>query len=80
MLRKKILTIASLTIVGFIPLAQAADRFDDDRQSHDDRRFDDDRWYIAPFASFVRTGGDRDASDGWGGGMGIGKMLDKHFN
>ncbi|MDP2375533.1 OmpA family protein, partial [Reyranella sp.] len=46
----------------------------------DDRRFDDDRWYIAPFASFVRTGGDRDASDGWGGGMGIGKMLDKHFN
>ncbi len=68
MLKKKLLAIASLTSVGFLPLAQAADHIQDDR------------WYIAPFASFVRTGGDRDSSDGWGGGMGIGKILDKHFN
>lgn len=68
MLKKKLLTIASLTSVGFLPLAQAADTFQDDR------------WYVAPFASFVKTGGDRDASDGWGGGMGVGKIIDKHFN
>ncbi|MGZ4955275.1 MAG: OmpA family protein [Methylobacter sp.] len=74
MLKKNLLTIVSLAGLGFLPLTQAADRF------HDDRQVDDDRWYVAPFATFVRTGGDRNASDGWGGGMGIGKMLDKHFN
>jgi OOP family OmpA-OmpF porin len=40
----------------------------------------DKRWYVAPFGSFVNTGGDRGAEDGWGAGMGVGKMLDKHFN
>jgi OOP family OmpA-OmpF porin len=68
MLNKKTLTIASLIGVGFLPLAQAAD------QSQDDR------WYIAPFASYVQTGGDRKADDGWGGGLGVGKILDQHFN
>lgn len=68
MLKKNLLAIASLTSVGFLPLAQAADQIQDNR------------WYVAPFASFVRTGGDRDASDGWGGGMGVGKIIDKHFN
>lgn len=68
MLKKNLLTIASLTSVGFLPLAQAADQIQDDR------------WYVAPFASFVKTGGDRNASDGWGGGMGVGKIIDKHFN
>lgn len=68
MLKKSVLTIAALTSVGFMPLAHAADQVQDDR------------WYISPFASFVKTGGDRRASDGWGGGMGIGKILDKHFN
>ncbi len=68
MLKKNLLTMASLIGAGFLPLTQAADQIQDDR------------WYIAPFASFVRTGGDRNSSDGWGGGMGIGKILDKHFN
>jgi OOP family OmpA-OmpF porin len=40
----------------------------------------DDRWYVAPFGTFIKTGGDRDAKDGWGGGMGFGKMLNEHFN
>lgn len=68
MLKKKLLTIASLIGVGLMPLAQAADQIQDDR------------WYVAPFASYVRTGGDRNSSDGWGGGMGIGKIINKHFN
>jgi len=81
MLKKNLLNIASLTIVGFLPLAQAGDWFHDDRSSYDKSdRFDDNRWYVAPFGTFIKTGGDRNASDGWGGGMGIGKMLDKHFN
>ncbi|MCK9394746.1 MAG: OmpA family protein [Methylobacter sp.] len=65
---KKRLAIVALTSVGFLPLAQAADQIQDDR------------WYVAPFATFVKTGGDRRASDGWGGGMGLGKILNKHFN
>ncbi|MGZ5051533.1 MAG: OmpA family protein [Methylobacter sp.] len=68
MLNKKLFTIASLVTVGLLPMAQA----DDQAQ--------DDRWYVAPFGSYVRTGGDRNAKDGWGGGMGFGKMLNKHFN
>lgn len=68
MLKKKLLTSASLIGIGFIPLAQAADEFLDNR------------WYIAPFASYIETGGDRKAADGWGGGLGIGKILDEHFN
>lgn len=67
MLKKHILALATLTSVGIMPLAQADDIVDD-------------RWYVAPFGSFVRTGGDRHANDGWGGGMGIGKMIDQHFN
>jgi len=68
MLKKRLFTIASLATVGLLPLAQAADQVQDDR------------WYVAPFGTFVRSGGDRNAKDGWGGGMGFGKMLDKHFN
>lgn len=69
MLKNKLLPLASLIGLGILPIAaQAADQIQDDR------------WYVAPFASFVHTGGDRKASDGWGGGMGVGKMIDKYFN
>ncbi|WP_305910151.1 OmpA family protein [Methylomarinum sp. Ch1-1] len=68
MLKKMLFAIASLTSVSSLPMAQAADQIQDDR------------WYIAPFASFIKTGGDRKASDGWGGGMGLGKIIDQHFN
>lgn len=68
MLKKHVLAVATLTSVSFMPLlAQASD-------------YQDNRWYVSPFGSFVRTGGDRSANDGWGGGMGIGKIIDKHFN
>lgn len=42
--------------------------------------FLDNRWYVSPFGSFVKTGGDRDADDGWAAGMGVGKILNEHFN
>ncbi|OAI15610.1 flagellar motor protein MotB [Methylomonas lenta] len=68
MLKKNLLTSATLIGMGFVPLAQAADQFLDNR------------WYVAPFASYVETGGDRKAADGWGGGLGVGKIIDEHFN
>ncbi len=40
----------------------------------------DDRFYVAPFGTFIQPGGDRESNSGWGGGMGFGKMIDEHFN
>jgi OOP family OmpA-OmpF porin len=42
--------------------------------------FNDDRFYVAPFGSYINTGGDRNAPDGWGAGMGIGKIVNEHIN
>jgi OOP family OmpA-OmpF porin len=41
---------------------------------------EDNRFYVAPFASFLNTGGDRGADDGFSAGAGVGKILNKHFN
>jgi len=43
----------------------------------------DKRWYVAPFGSYVNLGGNhlnRGNTDGFGGGLAIGKVIDKHFN
>ena len=63
MLKKSLLTIATLTSVGFLPLARAADQPVDNR------------WYVSPFGTFIKTDSDRRADDGWGAGLGIGKMI-----
>lgn len=46
----------------------------------DGQTFQDDRYYIAPFGSYLHTGGDTKGFDGWGTGMAIGKMIDEYFN
>jgi OmpA-OmpF porin, OOP family len=67
---KKLLAIVSLTSVGFLPIAHAADQFLDNR------------WYVAPFGSYVKPGGDRNSSFNscYGAGIGFGKIVDEHFN
>ncbi len=40
----------------------------------------DTRWYVAPYGSFVLADDERNSSDGWGGGLAVGKMLNEHFN
>ncbi len=67
MSNKHLFLLTALTSVSLLPLAHAEKNVDD-------------RWYVAPFGSFVRAGGDRNSSDGWGGGLGVGKMIDEHFN
>ena len=42
--------------------------------------FTDDRWYAAPFGSFVQPSGDRNAQGGWGGGLALGKIINEYFN
>lgn len=47
---------------------------------HASDEFLDDRVYIAPFGSYLNTGGDTKGQDGWGAGMGIGKIINEYFN
>lgn len=64
---KKTLSAAILVALAMPVFAQANDEVDT-------------RWYLAPYGSFVLTDNNRNTSDGWGGGLGIGKMLNEHFN
>jgi OOP family OmpA-OmpF porin len=67
MLKKHLIALVGLSSLGLVQMAQAD-------------KVVDDRWYVAPFGTFVQPGGDRQSNNGWGGGMGFGKMLDEHFN
>lgn len=68
MINKHLITFALLTGLGFAASVQAEE-------------FLDNRWYIAPFGSYVNAGGDRNADNaGYGAGLGIGKIIDEHFN
>lgn len=64
MIKKHLLAIG---LTGLATMATAGD-------------FQDDRFYVAPFASYIHTGGDRDSKDGWGGGLGVGKIINEYFN
>ncbi|WP_394752225.1 OmpA family protein [Crenothrix sp.] len=92
MLKRNLLTLAVLAGVGFLPLTHAADQPEDGmyqpavQAEGDSSRpvvtpLVDDRWYIAPFGTYVKPGGDRHSDiDGYGAGLGIGKMINEHFN
>ncbi len=68
MMNKHLLTIALLMSLGLSAAVQAEE-------------FLDNRWYVAPFGSYVKPGGDRDSnSAGYGAGLGVGKILNEHFN
>ncbi|MEI6543826.1 MAG: OmpA family protein [Methylococcales bacterium] len=67
MFRKFLLTLVALSGVSFLPSAHAD-------------KVVDNRWYVAPFGTFVQPGGDRQSDNGWGGGLGFGKILNEHFN
>ncbi len=67
MFRKFLLTVVALSGVSFLPSAHAD-------------KVVDNRWYVAPFGTFVQPGGDRQSDNGWGGGLGFGKILNEHFN
>jgi len=67
MFKKNLIALAALTSIALISPAQADDTVDK-------------RWYVSPFGSFIQPGGDRNTESGWGGGMGVGKILNEHFN
>jgi OmpA-OmpF porin, OOP family len=68
MINKHILAFTLLLSLGFTAAVQAEE-------------FLDNRWYVAPFGSYVNPGGDRNADNaGYGAGLGFGKILNEHFN
>jgi OmpA-OmpF porin, OOP family len=68
MINKQLLPLALLLSLGFTASAQAEE-------------FLDNRWYVAPFGSYVNAGGDRNADNaGYGAGLGVGKIINEHFN
>lgn len=42
--------------------------------------FLDNRLYVAPFGTYVMPDGNRDVKDAWGAGLGVGKIINEHFN
>lgn len=67
MINKNILVMALLASATITVSAQAEEYLDK-------------RWYAAPFGTYVHPAGDRGADDGWGVGLGVGKIIDEHFN
>lgn len=63
-----------LLVIGLASLAVTASAVQADDE------FLDDRWYAAPFGTFVQPSGNRDIHNGWGGGLGIGKIINEYFN
>jgi OOP family OmpA-OmpF porin len=94
MFKKQLLTLAVLASIASIPLAQADELAPVVNQpanalppveesavapeASSSTSLTDKRWYVAPFGTFLATGSS--VNNGWGGGLAIGKMLDKHFN
>ena len=42
--------------------------------------FLDNRFYLVPFGTFIIPDGDRNVSEGWGGGLAIGKIINRYLN
>lgn len=75
-------TLLALGLMGLSAMALAADSADTAPavESSTSSEFTDDRWYVAPFGTFIQPGGSRNANSGWGGGMAIGKIINEYFN
>jgi len=71
-------TLLALGLAGLAAVAYADDKpvVDNTKSSE----FTDDRFYVAPFGTFVQPAGSRNAQGGWGGGMAIGKIINEYFN
>lgn len=62
------LSLAALALTGSLNLAFA------------DSKTVEEKYYLAPFGSYLQPGGDTEATGGWGVGLGVGRVLNQHFN
>jgi OOP family OmpA-OmpF porin len=74
-------SIVSALVLGAPLLAQAQSDYVETTSSGS-RTADlfDNRWYITPFGSYTFADGDRNAGDGWGGGLAVGKPVNEWMN
>jgi OOP family OmpA-OmpF porin len=77
---KRLFLAAGFAAMTATTAVQAEENYGDDSYGRDDGSVVDDRWYVAPFGTYFNPGGDRDAKDDWGAGLGIGKMINEYFN
>jgi OOP family OmpA-OmpF porin len=64
---KKQLIALALTGMSVMSIAQAD-------------QYLDNRFYVSPFGTYVMPDGNRDVKDAWGAGLGVGKIINEHFN
>jgi OOP family OmpA-OmpF porin len=69
MLKKQLIVLA-LALMGLVAYTSAKA----------EGEFLDDRFYVAPYGTYLNGGGDRNGFDGWGGGLAIGKIINEYFN
>ena len=71
-------TLLAAGLVGFSVIAMAEDAPVVENTTSSE--FTDDRFYLAPFGTFVEPAGSRNTVGGWGGGLAIGKIINEYFN
>lgn len=69
--RRALVVCCVLAVPGGASLAQSTYTSD---------QYFDDRWYITPFGTYVRPDSARNADNGWGGGIAIGKPISPSWN
>ncbi len=77
------LFLASVTVTekaGAETGLPAHDSTSEEERSDSDAPVTDDRYYLAPFGTFIKTGGDRNAQDGAGAGLGFGRVINAYLN
>ena len=50
------------------------------QQTYEPSRYFDHRWYLTPFGSYTWTDNERQADDGWGGGLTVGRPVHPNWN
>jgi len=80
----KMLSVATVAALGLLgaTLTHAQSDYEETAYNGDSgsRSLFDNRWYVAPFVSFTWVDEDRGTDDGWGGGLSIGKPLNRWLN
>ena len=79
---KKSTLAAATTLALAAPLAAQAQTSDwfSTQQTYEPSRYFDHRWYLTPFGSYTWGDSERQADDGWGGGLTVGRPVHPNWN
>ncbi len=79
---KKSTLAAATTLALAAPLAAQAQTSEwfSTPPTYEASRYFDNRWYLTPFGSYILTDSNRQADNGWGGGLAVGKPIHPNWN